>query len=280
MNADDSVPAADETWIEVGDGRLFVSVTGDGPPLVLVHGWAMDHRIFTPQIAAFAHGMRVITFDRRGFGRSEAPPALNRELDDIDRVIGELAQGPVHLLGVSQGGRLALRYAVTRPYRVRSLILQGAMVDGLAVDEDPRERIPLAEFTALVQRGNIDEVRRRWRRHPLMDIGNADGTNRALIDTMLRAYEGTDLGHDHAEHFGIDEDIAGALPELRTPTLVLTGAHDTTARRQHAAMLVESIPGSREIVFSNSGHLCNLTETDAYNDAVLKFVAEQARQQA
>lgn len=231
----------------------------------------MDHRIFTPQIEVFSRTMRVIAFDRRGFGKSAAPAALDKELGDIDRLIDELANEPVHLLGMSQGGRLALRYAVTRPHRLRSLILQGAMVDGLSVEEDRRERIPLAEFTALVRRGRIDEVRHRWRRHPMMSIADDDESNRKLIDAMLEIYDGADLGDYHAAHFSADEDILGALPELDLPTLVLTGAHDTAARRHHAATLCEKIPGATEIAFAESGHLCNLTESEVYNEAVLDF---------
>jgi pimeloyl-ACP methyl ester carboxylesterase len=276
----DPAVAADAMWIDVGDGRLSASVTGKGPPLLLVHGWAMDHRIFTPQTEVFGRSMRVITFDRRGFGKSEAPPALDKELDDIERLIDELANEPIHLLGMSQGGRLALRYAVTRPDRLRSLILQGAMVDGLSIEEDQDERIPLAAFIALVRRGKIDEVRRRWRRHPMMSIGDANGKNQALIDAMLETYEGEDLRGDQAEHFRIGEDIYAALTKLDLPTLVLTGANDTAVRRRHATTLVERIPGAREIVFGHSGHLCNLTEADAYNQAVLNFVSEQTRQQA
>jgi len=267
----DSLAATADTWIEVSDGRLFAQLTGDGSPLLLIHGWAMDHRIFTRQVPALSQQMRVITFDRRGFGRSEAPPDLGRELDDIDRLLDVLSGEPVHLLGMSQGGRIALRYAITRPQRLRSLILQGAMVDGLKTVDTDNERIPIREFTEFMRRGNIEAIRQRWRRHPMMDIGNEDETNLELLDAMLQSYSGADLVDDELDHLIFKENVLGALVDLDVPTLILTGAGDTVARRRHATELAARIPGARELILENSGHLCNLTEPDVYNEAVLAF---------
>ena len=70
----------------------------------------------------------MITYDRRGFGRSEAQPDLRLELDDIDHILDALGFESTHLLGMSQGGRIAIRYAVTRSERLRSMILQGAVI--------------------------------------------------------------------------------------------------------------------------------------------------------
>ncbi len=271
MSQRKSRAATTDAWIDVSNGRLFAQVTGDGPPILLVHGWAIDSRIFTRQVPALGRTMRVITFDRRGFGRSEAPPGLDRELDDIDRLLGVLAGEPVHLLGMSQGGRIALRYAITRPQRLRSLILQGAMVDGLKAAEKEYERIPVREYAELMRQGNIEEIRRHWRRHPMMDIGNDDAANSALLDAMLQNYGGADLLDDEADHFGFQEDVLASLPDLDMPSLILSGARDTDARRRHAAALVARIPGAREVVLENSGHLSNLTEADAYNEAVMAF---------
>ena len=97
--------------------------------MVLVHGWTLDHRSFELQVQTLASRFTVVTLDRRSYGKSTGRPDLWAELDDLDRVIDEYGGGAAHLLGVSQGGRVALRYAATRPDRVRSLVLQGAVLD-------------------------------------------------------------------------------------------------------------------------------------------------------
>ena len=271
MNHGESLAAPVDTWIEVGDGRLFAQVTGSGQPLLLIHGWAMDRRIFTLQVPALSQEMRVITFDRRGFGRSEAPPGLNRELDDIDGLLDELVGEPVHLLGMSQGGRIALRYAITRPHRLRSLILQGALVDGLPADDTDNERIPVGEYAALMRQGNIGEIRRHWRQHPMMDVGKNDVANNALLEAMLQDYSGADLLDYGSESYSFPGNVLDAAAKLSLPALILTGARETAARSRHAATLAATIPGALEVVLEESGHLSNLAEPDVYNQAVIAF---------
>ncbi|WP_405224382.1 alpha/beta fold hydrolase [Lentisalinibacter sediminis] len=265
-------PVGSRSHEVVADGaRLHVEAVGVGAPLLLVHGWAMDHRVFRPQIEALSRDYRVIAFDRRGFGLSEGEPDLLRETGDIDAIARQLIGGPFHLLGMSQGGRIALRYAARHPGRLRSLILQGAAVDG----EDPggpdAERIPVAEYAALAAEGRMDEVRRRWLCHPMMRVGEGHPEAETLLRQMLADYRGEDLVRFRPEAYARSNDVLGAVAGAGLPLLVLTGARETEARRRLARLLVEKVPGAREVVLSASGHLGNLSEPDAYNRAVREF---------
>lgn len=258
-------------WVRSGDARLYAEVCGRGTPLVMVHGWALDHRVFRPQVEALSQHFRVIVFDRRGFGQSQGEPDMRLELDDIDAILDALAAEPVHLLGMSQGGRVALRYAATRPRRLRSLILQGAAVDGQAVSGPEEERIPITEYVALAQQGDMDEVRRRWMRHPMMAVGEGGSAIAELLGSMLADYRGEDLIHYRPEAYTFPVDVLAVVAEACLPTLLLTGAKETAARRELARRLATSIPRAREVVLADSGHLSNLTEPAAYNRAVIEF---------
>lgn len=265
--------ATETTWVRRGAEQIYVCVTGTGAPLVLLHGWPLDHRIFNPQIPAFAGHFRVVAPDRRGFGRSRATPSLSAELDDLDRIIDRLAGEPVHLLGMSQGGRIALRYAVTRTERVRSLTLQGAVVDGLTVDADEEDRIPLAEYAELARAGRLDEVRERWLAHPLMRLEPGQREARALVRTILADYAGTELLTPEPSGYRFELDLPAALPGLALPVLILTGERESPARRAHAAYLKAKLPDVREVVLRDAGHLCNLTAAAEYNRHVLEFLS-------
>lgn len=262
-------------WVDVKGGRLYMQESGKGSPILLIHGWPLDHRIFEPQVACFSRVLRVVAFDRRGFGRSRVPPGLGREPDDIERILDALSVDAVHLLGMSQGARIALRFAVTRPERIRSLLLQGPAVDGLVLEEPDRERIPIREFAALARAGKMDEVRQRWLAHPMMALGRGHARQRRLLETILADYEGADLlGAASGEtFFSYSHDVLSRLGRMDVPTLILTGAHETSTRREHARKLLNSIPGCREIEFADSGHLSNLTEVERYNQAVVDFCA-------
>jgi pimeloyl-ACP methyl ester carboxylesterase len=255
-----------------GDGvRLKVFEAGSGTPLVLVHGWAMDHRVFEPQIGALAGQFRVITFDRRGFGRTGGRPDLARETDDIDAIADALIDGPFHLLGLSQGGRVAARYAAMRPERLRSLILQGAAIDGVRAEGPAGERVPVDEYAALARQGRIDEVRRRWLAHPMTHIGEGHPEAERLLHRMLADYDGRDLVDYRPAAFDFDVDVPATLAAAGLPLLLLTGERETEARRRMAALLRERVPGAREVLLPASGHLGNLSEPEAYNEAVRRF---------
>ena len=259
-----------ETRVDVEGGTLLVAECGDGPPLVMLHGWALDHRMFGPQLESLSSAFHVIAFDRRGFGRSDAPPDLRLELDDIDRVLDALGLDTAHLLGMSQGGRIAIRYGVTRRERLRSLLLQGAVIDGFRAAEEAAERVPVAEYAALASTGHIDDVRDRWQRHPMMALGPQAEAARKLVTAIVADYEGRDLvGHD-AANYGFDMDVLAALQGLDVPTLVLTGRDETLARRRHAQELCRRIPVATETLI-DGGHLCNLIAPEAYNRTVMEF---------
>lgn len=258
-------------YVESGDARLFAEVSGGGPPIVLLHGWPLDRRTFALQAPALSRYFTVISFDRRGFGKSQGSPDMRLELDDIDRILDSFADSPAHLLGMSQGARIALRYAITRPERLRSLILQGAVVDGLPVPECAEERTPIAEYAELARQNRLDEFRRLWLRHPMMTIGAEHGEALSLINSMLEDYRGADLRDYAPEMYAFPVDVVGALPRIMLPTLILTGANETEARKAHARTLVRLMPDAREIILPKSGHLSNLTEAAIYNQAVIDF---------
>ncbi len=265
-------PGRTEHGIDVGDGTLHAVEAGDGPPLVMVHGWPLDHRMFDRQIDALAWRFRCVAIDRRGFGRSTAPPDMRRELDDLDRVLDALGLSRVHMFGVSQGGRIALRYAATRPQRLRSLLLQGAVVDGLDIAEPEAERVPVAEYAGLATAGRLNAVKSAWLAHPMMQLPEGHARERALLDLIVAGYGGADLRAYDPAHYAFDIDVLASLAASALPVLLLTGAKETGARKAHAAAIRKRVLNCREVVFENGGHLSNLSEPDALNETLAEFV--------
>ncbi len=258
-------------WVSVSGGRLYVELTIKGPPVLLIHGWALDHRMFSPQVGPLSKTLSVIAYDRRGFGQSEAPPDLRLELDDIDRILDELGFESVHLIGMSQGGRIALRYAATRSRRVRSLMLQGAVVDGLVFAGRDDDSVPIGEYVDLAKAGKLNKVRKKWLGHPMMRLDAKYKDEIRLLCSIVSDYSGIDLIQFDPDSFTFSVDVLAAMSEFARPTLLLTGKEETEVRRKHAADLMHRIPNCSEVIFGDSGHLCNLTEPDLYNQTVIEF---------
>jgi 3-oxoadipate enol-lactonase len=162
------------------------------------------------------------------------------------------------LAGMSQGGRIALHFALKHPGAVAGLVLQGAPLDGFFPAPSKDEAIPLADYAALVRAGRLDEMKARWAAHPLME-GRADA---------LGGYEGRDLLAGEAPL----PPIAGRLGEIAAPTLVVTGKDDIAWRQLVSDALAYGLPNARRARLPG-GHLCNISHPGPYNDLVASFAA-------
>lgn len=251
---------------------LPVHLVGSGPTLLMLHGWTLDHRSFDAQLP-LARDYRLARFDRRGFGGSTAAPDLGAEIGDIDAVIDALGMQPVHLLGVSQGARLAVRYAAARPRRLRSLIVQGVVLDDYTPDIDDDAPIPLAHYAELIAAGHRETMHREWLAHPMMSRDVLPAAQKRELEAMVARYSGHDLlpAADRVEQVPATLDL---LCSLGVPTLVITGEFEGAARKAHAARLCRTLPDAREVVLQGCGHLSNISRPDAYNSALKQFLSE------
>ena len=176
--------------IAVEGGSLHVEEQGSGPVLLLLHGWSLDARMWTKQFQRLSNIYRVVAPDRRGFGRSTAPPGLGYEIQDILDLMDQLGINRCLLWGMSQGGRIAQRFAAEHPDLLTGLILQSAPMDGTS-PATGREAIPIQKFKACAQAGDLETLRRQWLKHPIMRCD--DELVQSLLDSMVGSYDARDL---------------------------------------------------------------------------------------
>jgi len=261
--------------VAVPGGAVAVEWAGEGMPILLLHGWALDRRVWAPQMEGLADRFRLIAIDRRGFGRSSAPPGLAAETGDVLTVMMALGIDKAVIAGMSQGGRVALRFAVTHPDRVAGLILQGAPLDGFAPAPRREDSIPLTSYAALVREGRLERMRELWRGHALMRAAAPDA--RARIEALVAGYQGRDLLNPGPDSVA---SLAEALEDVYAPALVVTGEHDTPWRQLVGDALAYGLPHSHRARIAGADHLCNVTHPDAYNDLAAAFVGRIAEKPA
>ncbi|MGH3125530.1 MAG: alpha/beta fold hydrolase, partial [Streptosporangiaceae bacterium] len=137
--------------LERPGARLMYEVAGDGPAVVLIHGFGLDMRMWDPQVGPLADRFRVVRYDCRGFGASGPfdPAVPYTHAGDLVALLDHLDIGEAVLAGLSFGGRVALQAALADPARVRGLALLDAVLDG--VPWDPESARALDEVARLVQ---------------------------------------------------------------------------------------------------------------------------------
>jgi 3-oxoadipate enol-lactonase len=243
-------------FCEHAGARLRWRIEGSGPALVLLHGWALDLSSWNLLAPLLASRFTVLRVDRRGFGLSEGTPDIHRNVDDLRAVLDVAGVREAVLVGMSQGARLALHFAMAHPDRVKGLILDGAP------EIEAESELPLALYRQRLESAGAAALRAMVLTHPLMQLHSALPEARAALLESVSHYRGLDLIHSVARA------VAPDLKQISAPTLVLNGALDSAERREAGRRIAASIPGATRVELPNAGHLALLDDPAGYASAL------------
>ncbi len=249
--------------IEVTGARLRCRDEGAGPALVFVHGWTLDLDVWEPQ-APLAAEMRVVRYDRRGFGLSGGEPSLAQDVTDLGELLATLGITRPLLVGMSQGARVVLEFAARHPHVARGLVLDGPPPP---VADDTDDEFPLDQLRQLAAREGLEAFRRAWRAHPFMQLASGDVRMHALLERIVARYPGRDLLASPLRETLEARLLAG----IRTPTLVINGARDTASRRRAGAALQAALANAERVLVPDAAHLPNLDAPREYNRLMSGF---------
>jgi 3-oxoadipate enol-lactonase len=266
------VPAVQ--YAQNGSVRIAYDVEGEGPPLLLVHGLGYCRAGWGPAADLLAERFRVVRFDNRGVGDSDAPRGpynVSSMTRDALAVLDAAGIGRAHVVGVSLGGLVAQTLAVQEPGRVDRLVLVGSTQGGIHSHGVPHASLRLLTEAAGLER---EELLRRLVANALSARTMADRPE--LVDEIL-AYR-----HRHPPQLGswLSQAAAGAwfglVGRRRTidaPTLVLHGTDDEVMDPRNGEVLARGIPGSRLVVFEHTGHLLFWEQPERFAAEVAAFCA-------
>lgn len=244
------------------------SATGDGPPLVLIHGTNLDRRLFDDDVPAWANDHRVVRYDLRNHGTSADATGPWSDVDDLVAVLDDTGVETATLLGLSAGASVALETALAHPERVSGLVLVSPSIRGYqpAPGEVPDVFGPLMEALGA---GDMEAAGTALRETPTMAVPD---TLQPRVAAMVR---------DNLRLFSVDPAWGSApdplplegLRRVRVPTLVLAGSADMPAVRSQARLLGEGIPGAEIEIVEGGRHLLNLTHPEVVRPRVTAWLA-------
>jgi pimeloyl-ACP methyl ester carboxylesterase len=261
--------------------QLYYEEAGSGPPLVWVHGFSCGIRSWDPQVRALSASRRVITYDVRGFGISEAPEDAAAYSQDI--AVADLAALLQHLRieraavgGLSLGGNIALNFALLHPQSVSALII----ADTGAGSDDTAEWIAGAQrYAEAAERGGVEAFADLACANPLFARYIEQGPDRErFIRSCLMTHRARGIAHTAREVLSKRPTVYSlerGLREIRIPTLLIVGEHDAPCVKVHEFM-GQTIPGARSVLLPGVGHLSNLEAPEVFNAHVQRFLDETA----
>jgi len=297
-----SVLPVEQGFVDTGEVLVYYEAVGRGDPLVIVHGGpGASHDYFLPYLLPLARENRLIFLDERGSGRSEKLDDAKRYTvaamaDDVEAVRKALKLGTINLLGHSYGGVLAQEYALKYPKALRRLILCSTFHSTAAMNRvfedmkkampaELRERIAKLEADGLYGQGkdfrknrySDDYMTAAWGEgyFPYLYVRKPDPNFDPLASGNMSWDLYREMWGSHGE-FVIDGNLtsveyADRLPTVKVPTLITVGDHDECAPSLSRDMQ-KLIPGSKLVVFPESGHMTFVDQPALFISAVNGFL--------
>jgi len=291
-----AIPASGQArqgLLSLPDGRIFYEAVGSGEPIVVIHGGpGLDHNYLRPGLDVLASGNRLVYYDQRGTGRSDAELDsvginLDAFVDDIDQLRQALEYDRITILAHSFGGLIGMQYALRHPDRTRALILMNTVEPGRMWQSQARVRqlasrteadsVELAELVAsegFAERAApvMSQIYRVSFRSTLRNPSRIDELNLELSGRTAR--NGQDVARLLGTSMG-EVDWWDDMPAIQVPTLIVHGRHDATPTAV-AQALGDSIAGA-QVTILNTGHFAYVEDPTGLLEAVSAFLTGLGR---
>ena len=267
--------------IAVNGVQLNVEVRGDGPALLLLHGFTGSSATWTPHLAAWRE-FRTVAVDLIGHGDSDCPQnadryRMERCVDDLTALLDKLDIDRAAVLGYSMGGRVALHLALQAPDRLWALVLESAspgIEDAAEREERARSAVALADS---IERDGVTAFIDRWQAQPLFTSQSRlpEGVRDELRNQRLGNKAQGLANSLRGMGAGAQASLSSRLQEIGVPVLLLAGEDDEKYCRL-ARSMAAALPCARTEIVPDAGHTLHLEQPDAFAGAVLRFLQESS----
>jgi pimeloyl-ACP methyl ester carboxylesterase len=274
--------------VEIAGATLYYETSGAGEPILLIPGLGLDHTYYRLGAPLLAQHMQVLAVDPRGIGRStKSPPPYRVEgwADDFAAMIDRLPFGPIHVLGSSLGGAMALALAQRHPGKLKSLIVVGGFSElDRAAELNFRLRLRLIE--KLGMSGEVADYMGLWtltrkfinsdagyvvmRANQANILANSAESYGAFIEALLACCR-CQAGQEQEPKF------TTLLGSIEAPTLVVTSDNDHLIPKELSELIAARIPGAKLVVMPGAGHIPFMEQPAQVVRIVLDFITGLGR---
>ena len=276
---------AHQRWVVVHGTPVNVIELGEGPALLFVHGLSGSWPNWLEQLPVFAPNHRVIAVDLPGFGHSPLPPnpiSINGYAELLDALLEQLGVDAAAVVGNSMGGFIAAELAIHHPRRVERLALISPA--GVSTYDNP---LVLRYLKALGRIGRLVAGLTGWVASHSETLVRRPGLRNVFFGPVVRhpsrlpgplvaeQLRGSGKpGFIPALQAIADYDLRPHLERIACPTLIVWGDHDQVVSRRDLEVFGEQIPGARQVLYEDTGHVVQLERPAEVNALLAEFLAE------
>jgi 3-oxoadipate enol-lactonase len=239
----------------------------DKPPLLFLHGFTLDHRMWLPNAPFFKDHYRVLLLDAKGHGLSDAPESGYSRADrvsDVTEFMDALGLDKAHVIGASMGGSTAIGLALASPERLASITLVDTGAAGYAVSKN------ISRIDKIAKEKGLEAARRKWIDSTLVWYKADQQHLRELMNTMMMEHSGAVWMDPRRGQYPAESDLE-RVHAVAVPTMIFVGERDSNFLPL-SQKLHERIPGSRRCVYEGVGHMLNLEAPERFNRELKDFL--------
>ncbi|MEX1247521.1 MAG: alpha/beta hydrolase [Anaerolineales bacterium] len=261
-------------FAKINGVKIHYQVKGEGEPLVLIHAAIANLNMWDAQMKPFTPFFRVLRYDVRGFGETPDPAGSYKDYEDLKALLDHLDIPRAHILGISNGGRIALDFALTYPQMVNKLVLIAPGLPGFRAPEDKFEVEMSAKYDAAIKEGDnrmaADIIAQTWLDGPRRKPNQVDPDFRQRALGLIRHTIDLGIGAGEGE---IARPPAGErLGEVKAPTLLILGEEDLQSMHHIVEKIEQDIPHVTRTNMPGTAHLPPMEKSEKFNRIVLDFL--------
>ncbi len=252
--------------------KVYYEVKGEGPVVVLIHGFSLDTRMWDDQFDVLAKNYRVVRYDVSGYGRSSIPDRKISAVAELNELLRILGIQKATIVGMSMGGAIAINFTLEYPLKTEGLITVGSALSGYAFRED-RDKL-FENMITMARDSGVANAKELWLSDRFLTPVNGSHSIAARVRRIVTDWSGIQFSNPAVWGFiPLDPPAIRRLGEIRVPTLVVVGASDEPDILDVADTLSAQIKDVMKIVVPKAGHLINLEQPDALNRLMLEFLS-------
>ena len=262
----------DSRRIRVNGAELYYDVGGEGRPLVLLHDGLLDLRMWDDQFVAFARLYKTIRYDRRGYGNSSEQNRPFSDVSDLYRLLHHLGIDEAYLLGISNGGKVALEFALEHPGMVAALVLVGPSLGGYRPSDEKQRRV--SEILSVARERGTEAGVEAWMEDPFYPPAKDKPAARERVRRIARENLPRLLSSPGLREEPYPPTMEN-LSRIVAPTLIVVGERDDWNNREIFSILASQLPRAEKKVFAGCGHLVNLERPENFYSVVADFLGKR-----
>jgi pimeloyl-ACP methyl ester carboxylesterase len=234
----------------------------------MLHGFALDSRMWRRQVEAFGADHRILLLDLPGFGPQAREVGEVEPAKEIGRAMDATKLSRAHLIASSYGAAVAVDYALRHPERVASLVLAAPMLLGRRMGIDSWQRC-----VSLANEGDRATAAEVWLEDPLFETLRQEEELFEEVRQIVLDYGGAHWTGKVTSVWA-EPDPIPRLKELKVPTLIVSGEQDLPSFMLMAEAYAKAIPSARREIIQGVGHHVSLEAAEVFNELVRSFIAQ------